>query len=131
MTMTTAWPQLEALQALLDSREGRLTAADVPLGMAVLREYLTCGAAAGKLLRQVRARMKPADPESIQLSFLFNLIVDGATHAGRLGPIESYAASEYPLAREAGELLTILRSPAFAAQVGWQPTAPGDKQPGT
>ena len=125
----TPWPHLQALQDHLDQHDGRLTASDVPLGVAALREYLLAGAAAGKSLRQVRARMKPVDVESIQLSYLFNLVVDGATHAGRLAPIEAYAASEFPLAREAADLLTILHSPAFAAQVGWRPTQPGDKQP--
>jgi hypothetical protein len=128
--MTTTWPQLQAFQAHLDGHGGALSAADVPLGIAVLREYLESGAASGKSLRQVRAQMKPSDPESIQLSYLFNLIVDGATHARRLAPIEAYAAGEFPLSREAGDLLTILQSPAFAAKVGWQPHAPGDKPSG-
>lgn len=129
--MTTAWPHLEAFQAVLDAQDGTVTAADVPQGLAVLREYVASGAAAGKSLRQVRARMKPADPTSIQLSYLFTIVVDGATHAGRLGPIEAYAASDFPLAAEAAELLTVLRSPEFGAQVGWQPHAPGDERPGS
>jgi hypothetical protein len=127
--MTAAWPRLQALEALLDGQDGRLTSDDVPLGIAALREYLETGAAAGKTLRQVRARMKPADPDSIQLSYLFNLIVDGATHTGRLGPIEAYAAGHFPLSKQAGELLTVLHSPEFAAKVGWRPHAPGDKKP--
>jgi hypothetical protein len=128
--MTTAWPQLQAFQAILDAHGGRLTAADVPLGVAVLREYVDSGAATGKSLRLVRAQMKPADAEAIQLSYLFTIVVDGATHARRLGPIEGYAASEFPLAGVAAELLTVLKSPAFAAQVGWQPHKPGDTPDG-
>ncbi|MBC7543651.1 MAG: hypothetical protein H7338_13060 [Candidatus Sericytochromatia bacterium] len=124
------WPHLQALQDHLTANAGRLTAGDVPLGIATLREYLLSGAASGKSLRQVRAQMKPVDGESIQLSYLFNLIVDGATHTGRLAPIESYAVSEFPLAKDAADLLTILHSPEFAAKVGWRPALPGEKQGG-
>lgn len=120
---------LARLQAHLAQHEGRMTAADVPLGIAVLREYLESGAALGRSLRRVRAAMKPVDAESIQLSYLFNLVVDAANHEGRLAPVEAYAASDFPLADAAKELVAIMKSDTFAAQVGWRPTLPGDRPP--
>lgn len=120
---------LARLQDHLERHDGKMTAADVPLGIAALREYLESGATLGRGLRRVRAAMKPTDPDSIQLGYLYNLVVDAATHEGRLAPVETYAASDFPLASAAAEMLAILESDGFRAQMGWRPTRPGDKRP--
>lgn len=127
MTVNPTDP-LQTLREHLDRHEGQIGTADVALGIEALKAYLCSGAAPDRGLRREIARMRPIDEQGIALTYLFVITVDGATHEGRLGPLEAYAASEAPLAAQARELLALLDSDDFRGKVGWRPTRPGDRK---
>jgi hypothetical protein len=125
MSMQT--PALERLRAHLEAHEGRLGAAEAPLAIEVLKEYLGTGAALGRALRDETARFRPTDEVGATLAYLFIVTVDAANHANREAPLAAYAATDKPLAKEAGELYAMLTSDEFLTAVGRRPLHGGLK----
>jgi hypothetical protein len=125
--MSTPTPALERLRAHLAAHEGRLGAAEAPLAIEVLKEYLGTGAALGRALRDETARFRPTDEVGATLAYLFIVTVDAATHANREAPLAAYAATDKPLAKEAGELYAMLTSDAFLTAAGRRPLHGGLK----
>jgi hypothetical protein len=120
-------PALERLRAHLSAHEGRLGAAEAPLAIEVLKEYLGTGAALGRSLRDETARFRPTDEVGATLAYLFIVTVDAANHANREAPLAAYAATDKPLAKEAGELYELLTSDEFLTAVGRRPLHGGLK----
>lgn len=121
---------IEALETYLVEHHGQLGQEQVPLGIQALKEFLQSGAAMGRGWRQrITAKCRPMDEYGTALVYLFVIVVDGAVHEGRLGPIEAYVNGNQLLSREAEELLSMLQSDHFTQQMGWRPTRPGDKKP--
>jgi hypothetical protein len=89
--------------------------------MATLREYLAAGAKLGRGLRQETARFRPTDEVGRLATYLFVVTVDAATHDGREGALQTYAASGQPLAEDARALYETLVSDEFRAKVGRRP----------
>jgi hypothetical protein len=114
-------PALKRLQSHLSAHEGRIGVSEAPLAIAALKEFLTSGAQLGRGMRVETARFRPSDETGALLAYLFVVTVDAATHEGREGALEAYAASGKPLAQEAGELYQVLVSDAFRAAVGRRP----------
>ena len=104
----TDHPALDAFRAHLDAHAGRLAEADAPLALAALREYVAGGAQLGRALRDDLTRFKPADDVGRMLCWLYVVTIDAATHSGREGALVAHAATDQPLAKEAGELLALL-----------------------
>lgn len=125
--MSTSTPALERLRAHLSAHEGRLGAAEAPLAIEVLKEYLGTGAALGRALRDETARFRPTDEVGATLAYLFIVTVDAANHANREAPLAAYAATDKPLAKEAGELYALLTSDEFLTAVGRRPLHGGLK----
>lgn len=125
--MSTPTPALERLRAHLAAHEGRLGAAEAPLAIEVLKEYLGTGAALGRALRDETARFRPTDEVGATLAYLFIVTVDAANHANREAPLAAYAATDKPLAKEAGELHALLTSDEFLTAVGRRPLHGGLK----
>lgn len=125
--MSTQTPALERLRAHLTAHEGRLGAAEAPLAIEVLKEYLGTGAALGRSLRDETARFRPTDEVGATLAYLFIVTVDAANHANREAPLAAYAATDKPLAKEAGELYAMLTSDEFLTAVGRRPLHGGLK----
>jgi hypothetical protein len=125
--MSSSTPALERLRAHLSAHEGRLGAAEATLAIEVLKEYLGTGAALGRSLRDETARFRPTDEVGATLAYLFIVTVDAANHADREAPLAAYAATDKPLAKEAGELYAILTSDEFLTAVGRRPLHGGLK----
>lgn len=125
--LINSFPALNRLRAHLDAHEGRLSAAEAPLAIEVLKEYLHSGALLGRTLRDDTARFRPSDEVGATLAYLFIVTVDAATHENREAPLAAYAASGQPLAAEAGELHAILRSDEFLEAAGRRPLHGGLK----
>jgi hypothetical protein len=121
---------LDDLKAHLEAHGGRLSASEVDLALAVLRDYLNAGAPQGRALRGVTRLFRPADAVGVDLGYLFVIVTDAANHAGRNQPVIDFARSDSPLAPRVQELADILTSDAYAAKVGWRPARRGDKPPG-
>jgi hypothetical protein len=121
------YPALERLRAHLSAHEGRLGAAEAPLAIDALKEYLASGAKLGRSMREETARFRPSDEVGATIAYLFIVTVDAATHDGREGPIAAYAASGKPLAAEAGELHAMLTSEPFLTAAGRRPVHGGLK----
>jgi hypothetical protein len=126
-TPSTAYPALERLRAHLDAHEGRLGAAEAPLAIDALKEYLASGATLGRSLRDETARFRPTDEVGATVAYLFIVTVDAATHANREAPLAAYAETDKPLAKEAGELYGMLTSEAFLEAAGRRPLHGGLK----
>ena len=120
---------LDELKAYLAAHSGRLGAEQADLAIAALRDYLEAGAPQGRGLRGITRQFRPADPVGVDLSYLFVIVTDAATHAGRNQPVVDFAHSDSPLAPRARELADILTSEAYAEKVGWRPARRGDKPP--
>lgn len=120
---------LDDLKARLEAQEGRIGADEADLALAVLRDYLLAGAPQGRGLRGVTRLFRPADAVGVDLSYLFVIVTDAATHAGRNQPVIDFARSDSPLAAQVQELADILGSEAYAEQVGWRPARRGDQPP--
>lgn len=120
---------LDELKAHLEAHGGRLGQDEAELALAVLREYLEAGAPQGRGLRGLTRLFRPADPIGVDLSYLFVIVTDAATHEGRNQPVVEFARSDSPLAPRVQELAEILTSEAYAAKVGWRPARRGDKPP--
>lgn len=118
---TVEFPALERLRAHLDADEGRIGAAEAPLAIATLKEFLASGAKLGRGMRAETARFRPTDDVGATIAYLFIITVDAATHDGREGALGSYAESGKPLSEEAGELYAMLTSDAFCQLVGRRP----------
>lgn len=125
--MTTSYPALERLRDHLTAHEGKLGAAEAPMAIDALKEYLASGAKLGRSLRDETARFRPTDEVGATLAYLFIVTVDAATHANREAPLAAYAATDKPLAKEAGELFAMLTSDEFLAAVGRRPLHGGLK----
>jgi hypothetical protein len=123
----TGYPALERLRAHLDAHEGRIGAAEAPLAIEALKEYLASGAQLGRSLREETARFRPTDEVGATLAYLFIVTVDAACHANREAPLAAYAATDKPLAKEAGELHAMLTSDTFLEAVGRRPLHGGLK----
>ncbi len=120
--VSTDYPALAALRARMAAAGGKLGADDAPAVLDALREFLRDGARLGRSLRDDLAGFRPADPLGATLCYLFVITVDAATHGGREGALKAYAASDQPLAAEAGELYALLTAPAFGQATGPRPT---------
>ncbi|MNK94318.1 hypothetical protein D3C87_1145170 [compost metagenome] len=120
---------LDEFKAYLEAQGGRLGAEQADLAIAVLRDYLEAGAPQGRGLRGLTRQFRPADPVGVDLSYLFVIVTDAATHAGRNQPVVEFARSDSPLAPKVQELVDILTSEAYAEKVGWRPARRGDKPP--
>lgn len=99
---------IELLNQHLDAHAGRIGQAEVPMAMQALREFIGSGAALGRGFRRITGKCRPSDAYGTALVYLFVVVVDGAVHEGRLGPLEAYAASDDLLSHEAAELLALL-----------------------
>jgi hypothetical protein len=121
MKKMVQYPALEALRAHLQAQAYRLGAGDAAVAMAALREYLHHGASLDRALRDDVATFRPADAVGAAIAYLFIVTIDAATHQGREGALVAYAASEQPLAQEAGALLALLQAPEFLAARGVRP----------
>lgn len=120
---------LERLRRHLDAAGGRIGEAELDLGVKALEVYLASGAVLGRGLRREIGKMRPVDECGAQLSYLFVLTVDAATHEGRTAPLAAYASSGARLSDAAARLLAILESDAFRNKLGWRPTLPGERRP--
>ena len=120
---------LDEFKAYLEAHEGRLGAEQADLAIAVLRDYLDAGAPQGRGLRGLTRLFRPADAVGVDLSYLFVIVTDAATHAGRNQPVIEFARSDSPLASKVQPLAEILTSEAYAEKVGWRPARRGDKPP--
>lgn len=120
---------LDEFKAYLEAHEGRLGAEQADLAIAVLRDYLEAGAPQGRGLRGLTRLFRPADAVGVDLSYLFVIVTDAATHAGRNQPVVEFARSDSPLASKVQPLAEILTSEAYAEKVGWRPARRGDKPP--
>jgi hypothetical protein len=127
MTSPTASPALERLRAHLAAHDGRLGAAEAPMAIDVLKEYLAGGATLGRAMRDETARFRPTDEVGATVAYLFIVTVDAATHANREAPLAAYAATDKPLAKEAGELYAMLTSDEFLTAAGRRPLHGGLK----
>lgn len=127
MPETKDFPALDRLSAHLDAHAGRMAEADTPLAVDALKEFLLSGAAMGRGLREVTARLRPADPVGASAAYLFVITVDAATHDGRDHVLGTYADSPQPLAEAARELHAILVSDDFRKAVGRRPIQGGDR----
>lgn len=123
----TATPALERLRAHLAAHEGRIGAADAPLAIDALKEYLAGGAKLGRAMRDETAQFRPSDEVGATVAYLFIVTVDAATHANREAPLAAYAATDKPLAKEAGELHAMLTSDEFLTAIGRRPLHGGLK----
>ena len=120
---------LDEFKAHLEAHGGRIGADEADLAIAVLRDYLEAGAPQGRGLRGLTRQFRPADPVGVDLSYLFVIVTDAATHAGRNQPVVEFARSDSPLAPKVQALADILTSEAYAEKVGWRPARRGDKPP--
>jgi|GEM_PF-3294513 len=120
---------LDEFKAYLEAHEGRLGAEQAEMAIAVLRDYLDAGAPQGRGLRGLTRLFRPADAVGVDLSYLFVIVTDAATHAGRNQPVIEFARSDSPLAPQVQPLAEILTSEAYAEKVGWRPARRGDKPP--
>lgn len=120
---------LDEFKAYLEAHEGRLGAEQAEMAIAVLRDYLEAGAPQGRGLRGLTRLFRPADAVGVDLSYLFVIVTDAATHAGRNQPVVEFARSDSPLASKVQPLAEILTSEAYAEKVGWRPARRGDKPP--
>lgn len=121
------FPALERLRTHLDTHQGQIGAAEAPMAIAALKEYLESGAELGRSLRAETAKFRASDEVGATLAYLFVVTVDAANHAGREGPLKAYAESGKPLSQEAGELYAILTSEAFEVAVGRRPIVGGHR----
>ena len=121
------YPELARLRAHLAAHDGKLGAAEAPMAIAVLKEYLASGAKLGRSLREETAQFRPTDEVGATLAYLFVVTVDAANHANREAPLAAYAESGKPLADEAGELHAMLTSDQFLEAVGRRPLHGGLK----
>lgn len=119
--MTPNFPALERLRAHLEAHNGQIGAAEAPMAIAVLKEFLESGAQLGRSMRAETAKFRPSDEVGATIAYLFVVTVDAATHDGREGALKLYAGSDKPLAQEAGELYEILTSEPFMMAVGRRP----------
>lgn len=117
----TDLPALEALRRHLDAHEGRISAADAPLAVAVLDEYLASGARMGRGLRSETSRFRPTDDTGALVAYLFVITVDAATHEGREAALAAYASSGQALSEDAARLYETLTSDAFLTAIGRRP----------
>lgn len=127
MTPSATYPALDRLRAHLDTHEGKIGAAEAPMAIAALREFLESGAKLGRGMRNETAKFRPTDEVGATLAYLFVITVDASTHEGREGALKQYAESDKPLAAEASELYRILTSEAFMQAVGRRPIQGGHR----
>ena len=98
-----------------------MTASDAPLAVAVLDEYMADHAKLGRGLRELTARLRPADETGALVAYLFVITVDAATHEGRDAALAAFAESGKPLAEHAARWHATLVSDDFRIAVGRRP----------
>lgn len=127
LDLAAEFPALARLDAHLQAHDGRMGAADAPVAIAALEEFLRSGARLGRGMRDWTARFRPADPTGALVAYLYVVTVDAATHDGRDGALKAFAESGQALSPDAARLYEILSSDEFRRMVGRRPILGGNK----